>query len=63
MNAVDLGLHSCAVTTGGAVKCWGPNVYAQLGDGTFTTQLAPVDVSGLTSGTTSVSAGAITLVR
>jgi len=49
--------HSCALTTGGAVWCWGDNSYGQLGDGTMTGRLVPVAVSGLGSGTADLSSG------
>jgi alpha-tubulin suppressor-like RCC1 family protein len=40
----------------GTVWTWGDNTYGQLGDGTFTQRLTPVQVSGL-SGATAVVAG------
>lgn len=49
--------HTCAVLNTGALKCWGYNNYGQVGDGTTTNRLTPVDVSGLTTGVSSVSAG------
>ena len=50
------GLHSCAVTTSGAAKCWGYNNEGSLGDGTSTTRPEPVDVVGLSSGVLSIEA-------
>jgi alpha-tubulin suppressor-like RCC1 family protein len=51
------GLHNCALTSAGAVKCWGHNDFGQIGDGTKTRRLAPVAVSGLSSDIVAVTAG------
>jgi alpha-tubulin suppressor-like RCC1 family protein len=49
--------HTCALTIGGGVKCWGYNIDGRVGDGTSTTRLAPVDVATLTGGVAAVATG------
>ncbi len=45
--AIALGqYHSCAIVSGGGVKCWGANFYGQLGIGSITDATSPADVEG-----------------
>jgi len=54
--------HTCALTTTGAVYCWGDNYFGQLGNNSTTNSNVPVQVegvggSGLLSGIASIAAG------
>jgi alpha-tubulin suppressor-like RCC1 family protein len=49
--------HTCALTSGNEVFCWGLNYSGQLGDGTITNSNIPVKVKGLEGTIISISAG------
>ena len=51
------GIQTCALSTSGAVWCWGGNVNGQVGDGSLVDRLLPTAVVGLDAGVRVVAAG------
>jgi alpha-tubulin suppressor-like RCC1 family protein len=57
VKALSAGIsHTCALTSAGGVRCWGSNVYGELGDGTTTERHTPT--ADVLSDVQAVAAGA-----
>jgi hypothetical protein len=49
--------HTCAYRTDGALFCWGDNTSGQMGDGTTTSKIGPVEVKALGHAVAEVALG------
>jgi alpha-tubulin suppressor-like RCC1 family protein len=59
-ESATAGLGYCAVANGGNVYCWGANDHGQVGNGSTTDALSPVQVSGVANATSLVDANGTT---
>jgi alpha-tubulin suppressor-like RCC1 family protein len=58
VTAVDAGhAHSCVLLIGGAVQCWGSNIFGALGDATVFSSATPLTVQGLGGPMVAISSG------
>lgn len=55
VTSISTGLYNSCVEISGSVTCWGHNGNGRLGNGTTTASTIPIQVTGITSGTTSIS--------
>src|SRR5204863_10209467 len=56
-TGADQAAFGCGVRTGGAMWCWGPGSYGQLGDGSGEDHPDGAQVAGPATGWTAVAAG------
>lgn len=47
--------HTCVLLSTGTAKCWGWNIYGQVGDSTTNDRFTPVDVVGLNSSVATIT--------
>ena len=58
VTTIAAGLnHTCAIITGGGVRCWGWNAAGQLGNGSFDASPSPVSVVDLGDDVAAIAAG------
>lgn len=60
VTSITLGSsHACALTSAGAVKCWGHNIYGQVGSGSTTPSNVSTPITVFASGIVAVKAGGV----